>query len=86
MCAGHKAPNCNSHSTLWRKPTDGVQSKCSGTLQAHDVSPFIDVGRGISGPKWSFSGATEMVIVQARGRRWGRVGGDRGGGAKYVPR
>ena len=64
----------------------GGQSKYSGKLQAHDVFPFIDVGRGISGPKWSFSGATEMVIVQARGRRWGRVGGDRGGGAKYVPR
>ena len=50
MCAGHKAPNCNSHSTLWRKPTDGVQSKCSGTLQAYNVFPFIDASRGISCP------------------------------------
>ena len=37
MCVvetGHIVPNCYCHSTLWRKPTDGVRSKCSDT---HDV-------------------------------------------------
>ena len=34
---GHTVPNCNCHSTLWRKPTDGVWSKCSGTHEAMNM-------------------------------------------------